>query len=837
MIPILFRSTETAFTSNGIGRLSDAISCEVTEERNGKYELQMDYPVTGAHYSDVALGNMIFVKPARYSTKQAFEIYEISKPINGKVTVNARHISYRLSNVPCMPFSATDVAGALSGLKSNAAESCPFTFWTNKATLGTYTQKVPASIRSRLGGTDGSILDVYGGGDYEWDMYTVKLWSRRGLDKGVTIRYGKNLTDLKQEESIEDTITGIVPYYSSENTTVTLPEKAIETEYAANYAYPRTIPLDLTSEFENEAPTVAQLRAAGAAYISSHNIGVPKVNLTVSFVNLADTEEYKDIAVLEDVSLCDTVTVLFDKLGVNSTARVIKTVYNVLTGRYKTIELGDAKATLPGRIAEQERQISETPSVIQSAVEHATNLITGELGGYVVLHTNAQGKPYEILIMDTEDINTAVNVWRWNQAGWGHSSTGYNGPYTLAATLDGGIVADYITSGTITGIRFNNGNGTFLVDASGRLTATSATITGVITATSGTFTGTINAQGGTFSGNIQASGTISGGAISGASISGGTVSGASISGGTLSIGSLFGVTNSGKLTATDANLYGTISFVSGGSNMTHKYLRMINGNKVILDPGFELSGESLGYGITVSNSAGWASFIQPGAYYIYKPGASQPGLTIDGDNIYTTNLHTSYIDNIADVRSNSFTATGVNGTVSASGVIHSDDSVSAPNGYFNNLKSRVVDTKDYNTRLLYCLEAPSPMFSDFGEGRIDESGTCYVFIDDIFSETVERNVQYQVQLQKYGDGDCWVEERNPTFFIVKGTADLDFGWSVHFIQRDFDTLRLGEFDKNNISGRIVDPVDIENISIADEVDLNDVTNYIAALVRTEVDDE
>lgn len=556
MIPILFAGNETEFTTNGIGRLSDAKSCVVTENRNGAYTLEMEYPIDGIHYSDIALGNYLFCKPSKSANNQAFEVYEISKPINGMVTIYAQHISWRLNKTPCMPFSAGDVVSAMAGLKTNAVEACPFTFWTNKSTVAGYNQRTPASIRERLGGVEGSILDTYGGGDYEFDMFTVKLWDRRGADNGVELRYGKNLTDLKQEESIEDTITGIVPYFANEETVVTLPERAIETESAGSFPYPRTVPVDLTSEFENTTPTVEQLRTAGNAYITKHGVGVPKVSLSVSFVNLADTEEYKDVAVLENVNLCDTVTVKFEKLGVNATARVVKTVYDILTERYTSLEIGDARSNLSTRIAEQgrtiDKNIKDMGSVMQQAISHATSLITGNLGGHVVFHTNDQGKPYEILIMDTDNINTARNVWRWNQAGWGHSSTGYNGPYTLAATLDGGIVADYITSGKITGIEFNNGNGKFRVDAQGNLTASNASISGSISGSS--------ISGGTISGA-----SISGGTISGGSISGGTVDGTTITGSTFkNSNNTFSIDSSGNIegatikggTVTSGNEYG-----------------------------------------------------------------------------------------------------------------------------------------------------------------------------------------------------------------------------------------------------------------------------------------
>ena len=676
MIPILFEGTETQFTSNGIGRLSDAISCVVTEKRNGAYELEMQYPIDGMHFSDIKPGRYIFAKPAKYSNKQAFEIYQITKPRNGVCTIYAYHISYRLSKIPVMPFTTNAVSTALTGLKTHAAENNPFEFYTTKQTVATYNQTEPRDARSCLGGVSGSILDVFGGGEYEFDMFNVKLWQNRGQDRGFQIRYGKNLTDIKQEESIENTITGICPYYKNESTTVTLPEKVIETEAAANYPYPRTVPVDLSSEFENSVPTEAQLRSAANAYIASHSIGVPKVSLDVSFVNLADMVGYEDIAILEDIRLCDTVTVIFEKLGVNASAKVISTEWDVLKDKFNKIGLGSSSNSLANKIADMEKTQEQSASFLDEAIARATNLITGESGGYVVMHTNEEGKPYEILIMDNEDIEQAVNVWRWNKNGWGYSSTGYNGTYELAATIDGGIIANFIKAGTITGIEFNNGNGTFHVDSAGNMTATSATIKGTIT---------------------------------GSQISGSKVH-------TQYDSSSYMEMNGGQIVAKSTEQYGPVS------------VSLIDAR-----------GQ-----ITVG-----AQIINGGMY---------------SGNV----LSQRWRINLADIA-------------------HEGDLI------IRGTKNRVVKTNDYGDRLLYCYETPSPMFGDIGEGQTDEDGVCEVWLDDIFGETIDESVDYQIFLQKYGEGDLWIEERTPYMFKVKGTPNISFGWELKAIQRDYDTMRLEEY--------------------------------------------
>ena len=457
MIPILYESNTTNFNTNGIGRMLDAITCIVTEERNGQYELKMTYPLDGALYNDLQVSRIIWAVPSDGEEEQAFRIYKVSRPISGIVTVYAEHISYQLSCVPISRYSATSAAAAMSGLASHAAVNCPVTFWTDLTTSGSFSVDVPAGIRSILGGTEGSILDVFGG-EYKWDNYVVRLYAHRGADNGVTLRYGKNITDLQQEENITNTVTGVYPYWQdSDGNYVELTQKVVLSANAGNFPYPRVAVVDCSQEFETQ-PTQQQLLDWANDYIGKAGIGIPSVSIDVSFVALWQTEQYKDIAPLERVKLCDTVTVEYEKLGVSAKAKVISTEYDVLAERYKSIGIGDAKSTLTEQFVSQQQQlnnqqsqINEKPSksFMEEAIENATNWINGVNGGYVVLHKNANDQPYEILIMDTPDIETAQKVWRWNQGGMGHSTSGYQGPYTTAITQDGAIVADFITAGTM----------------------------------------------------------------------------------------------------------------------------------------------------------------------------------------------------------------------------------------------------------------------------------------------------------------------------------------------------------------------------------------------------
>ena len=451
MIPILYSADEINFTSNGLGRLSDCISCTVTEERNGQYVMEMVYPIDGAHFDDLTYSSIIKVLPSDGANEQLFRVYKISRPLNGKVAISAEHISYQLSFIPVSPFTASNCAGALSGLVSHSMETNPFTVWTDKETSATYKQTLPSSFRSQLGGVQGSILDVYGG-EYEFDNYTVKLHASRGADNGVTLRYGKNITDIKQEENISNTITGIVPYWTdSEGNTVT--GDAQYSENADNFPFMRTVIKDFSQEFE-DAPTKAALEQYTRNYIECNDIGIPSVSIDVSFVALWQTEEYKDIANLERVKLCDTVTVEFEKLGISAKAKVIRTEFDVLKEKYNKIEIGEVKTNLVNTLSDIQQTAKESASTsfMQQAIAHASSLISGGLGGHVVINRNANGEPNEILIMDTDDKDTAVNVIRMNVNGIGFSTTGYDGDYTTAWTIDGHFNADFIKAGSINAI-------------------------------------------------------------------------------------------------------------------------------------------------------------------------------------------------------------------------------------------------------------------------------------------------------------------------------------------------------------------------------------------------
>jgi phage minor structural protein len=522
MIPILYSPTTTSFTTGGIGKLIDAGSCIVTEERNGSYELEMTYPITGHLYDEIKQRSIIFAKPSPAQSEQPFRVYRITKPLNKVVTIYAAHISYDLSGIPVTNFTSQSVQAALTALTTSSVISNPFTFWSDKTNSGVMEIETPTPCRTILS----NILDIYGG-EYEFDKYTVKLHSLRGFDNGVSIKYGKNLTDLEQDENCSNVYTGVLPYWTGNETTIS----GSVVNAPGTYDFTRILPVDFTRDFE-EQPSTTQLANAATNYISANNIGIPEVNLTVSFVHLNQTEEYKNLGIFERVELGDSIKVEFAAMGVSSTARCVKTVYNTLLERYDNVELGEVKKGLADTISSQTSSIidisknSGVSSAVKAAIIAATEAITGQQGGSVILHdTRGGNKPNELLFLDNDDISQAQKVWRFNLSGFGYSSNGYEGPYTTAITRDGSIVADFITTGSMDAARITAGilkskDGRFLID----LTANTITMKNpsgnTVFAFDGngnlTISGTVYASAGEFTGKITAgSGSIGGFSING----------------------------------------------------------------------------------------------------------------------------------------------------------------------------------------------------------------------------------------------------------------------------------------------------------------------------------
>ena len=362
--PRLYPPTAAEWDTNGLGALSDCISCVVEETLNGPFELEMQYRLNGLHYADITLRSLILAKPNPAARPQPFRVYKISRPINGVVTINAQHLSYDLSGIVIEPFNAPSLASALEGMKTNAVTENPFEYETDKTVISDFVVSYPSSARSLVAGQRGSLLDTYGG-ELEFDRYQVKIWAHRGKDNGVTIRYGKNMTDVNQEEDGSGVYTGVYPYwYSEEEGSADLGSSYVPVE--GEFDFTRVLLLDLTEEFENK-PTAEELTQKAQEYISNHDPGVPTISTTVSW--------YQSKDFVENVNLGDVVGVYFSRLGISAKAKIVKTRYNALQNRYESVDIGSVRSSIAGTIVSMDQGVS---SVTQCTVTE-TRRITKEL--------------------------------------------------------------------------------------------------------------------------------------------------------------------------------------------------------------------------------------------------------------------------------------------------------------------------------------------------------------------------------------------------------------------------------------------------------------------------
>ena len=417
MLPILYSTiTEgTVPSSYGVGVLSDCLSCSVKEARNGEYELTMEYAAEGAHASAIAPNTIIKAKPNFTDDPQLFRIYKVGKTINGHFTVNAQHISYDLSGKVITSGTAGSCTAACALLTAQAGN---FTITTDKTVAADFNIDVPSSVRSWFGGKSGSILDVYGPGEWKYDNFSAEFMASRGQDRGVTIRYGKNLTELSQTLDMSNLVSSVIPYYKDNDGNVTT-GAAVSTGLVG---ITKEVAVDFSSSVDPESatPIVTQLASLAASYVANNNLTQIKDSITLDFVQTKELSERVD--------LCDTVHIYFEPLGLTATAKCIETVWDVLGERYTSTSFGDPKTNITDTIVATQKAVEEKPSTseMESAVEHASEKITGNLGGYVVFHdSDNDGQPDEILIMDTPNITTAAKVWRFNNSGLGYSGSGY----------------------------------------------------------------------------------------------------------------------------------------------------------------------------------------------------------------------------------------------------------------------------------------------------------------------------------------------------------------------------------------------------------------------------
>lgn len=453
MIPRLYAAGTTAFTTEGLGALPDCISCETSTSINGVPEINIVYPLNGLHADEIWERCIIVADQDRHLSAQPYVVKVIDKSTPNVLTIYGVHYAVDVvDGIALEPYTAASLQTALASIPTYATTTVPVTITSQLVGNTDFNHAVPSSIKLALGGMEGSILDTYGG-EWEFDGDEITLVSALGSNNGVIIRYGKNLQSLEMNVDWTAVYSGIYPYWVDPNTgavtQMTSPVYSLGT-----FSFEKTLMLDVSDSFET-APSDADLQSAAIAYASANNLTNPKISWNVVMKELRGSPEYQAVALLEEVALGDTVTIFFPDFGINASARIVSERYDVVREQYSDLTIGGVRASLASTIVGQTEAVNKAVKTVQSsiadAINAATQAITGNVGGYIVTILNASDQPQELLIMDDPDITVAQNVWRWNAAGLGFSSTGYNGQYTTAITSDGAIVADFITAGTLDG--------------------------------------------------------------------------------------------------------------------------------------------------------------------------------------------------------------------------------------------------------------------------------------------------------------------------------------------------------------------------------------------------
>jgi len=390
MIPILFSSSETRFTSNGLCRLRDCVECTVSEQRNGPYECNFTYPVNGQDFDKIQLGCIIGVVHDTSGDIQPFDIVGRTRPIDGKVEFHAVHISYRLNKLVASGTNITNIRDAFAMLEGADQYDAPpfyFDYHMNVSNVSGYmaaADGIPKSVRAMLGGVEGSILDTYGG-EIKWDKFHVDLYQERGSLKPVVIRYSSNLLDYEDETDYSESYTAVIPYWAQTGDGVYPIVVKGDTVTATIIGYngrTECVPLDLSDKFEQQ-PTKAQLESMAEQVLTQNRPYLPVQNIKIDFVQLQESEEYAQYEDLMKCDLCDTVRVIFPLYNVDGYFKIVKVTYDVLRERYTEMELGKPSTTLAEALGVSSFGSDGKPAAGQSATYEGSVLKFGNLRMYI----------------------------------------------------------------------------------------------------------------------------------------------------------------------------------------------------------------------------------------------------------------------------------------------------------------------------------------------------------------------------------------------------------------------------------------------------------------------
>lgn len=747
---VIFSANEETndYTTQGEGLLNDITFGKVTGGLTDATSLNMQYPINGVNAELIEENKILMTKINEFQDNQRMRITSVKKSLNGRMyDIKAEPIfnDIRRYFVPEAGNKelVTNPQGAWNTLKAAAVPPVPsrFTYISDLTSEGRFFIQ-SANVLEALGGTDGSLLDTFGG-EYIRDNNTLHAYKQFG-DKNVTyLTYGKNIEGLDMEVNIENIVIGIFPFVSrtvnGNETLITLDEKIIKYDTGDTFPNGRIEPVDFSDKFEDDVtPTQDQIRALATTYMNqaiNSDKSKPLINVKVDFLELSHYSEYYDFQQLVRVGLGDVVNIYYPPMNVDVESRVIKYEYDMVKGQYSKLELGKVKANfytkLQDNIKDVEDQINNDIDFsgiyndIDQAIQDASDKITGNQGGNVVLSPSTM--PEEILIMDTADKATAKDVLRLNKSGIGFSRDGYNGTYKTAWTIDGQFNADYITAGTLRAI---------------------------------------NIQGVKISGSVFES------------------AGADF---TIRIDN------------------GTISFIKKSDNTTAftmkaQYPSAGTANSV----GFILGDRQGTFSVTKAGDTDFshAIFFSDSSFSVRNKGKA----SFDPYWTLSSSVESSSPKNYGTIANHDYSSGNGNMEISQGNggkntlVWLRDGGMKVALGSFSvtGTKNSEVTTDRFGTRLLNAYETPEYLFATYGKVTTDDSGYAEVIIDPVFLETINTDSKnYHVFLSPYADTTAWVSYLEKDRFMVNtGKPHIEVSWNLVAYRLDYEDFYL-ETPKSN----------------------------------------
>ena len=445
MIPILYESSETAFISNGIGRLPDCSNFDVVEERHGVYTATFDYPVDGMNYGELMLGRTIAVTHDDSGEIEPFDLVAVSRPINGVVTFTAEHVSYRLNKKVIKDRYSGNLAGIMGFL---TGQEYGFQFETDIPSSGNaveVTSSYPVPVRKYLGGMEGSLLDTFGG-EYEFKGFKVILHKARGEKKDFAIRYGLNMADYNEDIDYSETYTKVMPYWigsSGNNSEAIVVGDIVDSGQPYYSGLDNCVPLDLSDKFDTK-PTKAQLNSAALSYMASNQPYLAQHNIKIDFIRLQDSPEYAQFKSLLSCKLCDSIEVIFPRYGTRGFFKIVKVSWDPLKERYNYMELGDLQTSLADALGVGSESSNPRTELIK--VRHQVLYSSADDGAHVSI---APGATSEQTFPVTKDGYMALGLV-------GHAFAGsYRGQMSLGCK--GRVNTTAVGSCTVDVLMRNNG--------------------------------------------------------------------------------------------------------------------------------------------------------------------------------------------------------------------------------------------------------------------------------------------------------------------------------------------------------------------------------------------